>query len=248
MDLLACVASARTPQLLGELAAATGLNRSTAWRLLMTLEYHGLVERDPRTQAYVAGYELLHLAGANPRHQLVRAGARGPIDRLARETGETVSLLVPTASGIVAIDQRDENPRLASVSIVGVQLPLHAAASGKLRLAYATPEELPMLLGAAPKRFTSRTITEPGDIKAELEAVRRRGYAVEREEFEPGVSGLSAPVFDSNGHALAFVSIWGLTAHLPNRRLKELALTVRSAADEITTILAAEADEPATRL
>src|SRR2546430_15149012 len=86
--LLKAVARSRHPLTVGELAAATGLNRSTAWRLLATLDQHGLVERDPVTQRYSVGYAIVQLAAAGDYDALVRR-ARPVLARLAADTGET---------------------------------------------------------------------------------------------------------------------------------------------------------------
>jgi DNA-binding IclR family transcriptional regulator len=237
VELLKAVAGNRTPQSVGELADSVGLNRSTAWRLLMTLEHHGLIDRDPLTQRYVTGYEILRLAASASAHELIASRARATMDRLARDTGETVNLVVLTPRGIVSIDQSDTR-KIASVSVVGIHLPLHATASGKVRLAFAEPAVRTDLMAGPLEAFTGRTITAQRALIAELDEVRERGYAVERDEFEAGVSGVSAPVFDAKGHAAAFLSIWGLSSRLDEARLAELGPRVREAADEVSGQLA----------
>src|SRR5919201_6894677 len=87
--LLKAVAASAHPASAQELAEACGLNRSTAWRLLATLEQHGLVERDAVTQRYGVGYALLGIAAAADHDPLTRR-ARPALEQLARETGETV--------------------------------------------------------------------------------------------------------------------------------------------------------------
>src|SRR5439155_10446929 len=89
--LLKAVADSRQPLTVSELAAATGLNRSTAWRLLATLDQHGLVERDPVTQRYSVGYAIVQLAAAGDYDALVRR-ARPVLARVAADTGETANL------------------------------------------------------------------------------------------------------------------------------------------------------------
>ena len=91
--LLKTVADSPKPLTVVELAAATGLNRSTAWRLLATLDQHGLVERDPVTQRYNVGYAILQMAAGGDYDALVRR-ARPAVERLANKTGETASLAV----------------------------------------------------------------------------------------------------------------------------------------------------------
>jgi DNA-binding IclR family transcriptional regulator len=236
VNLLHAVSSSRTPRTVGELADAVGLNRSTAWRLLMTLEHHGLIDRDPVTQRYVIGYEVLRLAASASAHELIASRARPVMDRLAQATEETVSLVVLTPRGNVAIDQSDTR-KIATVSVIGVHLPLHATASGKLRLAHATEAEREELLTLPLAQLTERTRTDPEALDEELERVRAEGYALEQDEFESGVSGVGAPIFDSRDRMVAAISIWGLSARLPRPRLEELAPQVVRAADEISDTL-----------
>jgi DNA-binding IclR family transcriptional regulator len=243
IDLLKAVAASRAPRTVGELADDCGLNRSTAWRLLMTLEHHGLIDRDPVSQRYVIGYEVLRLAAATSAHELIASRARPVMDRLAKETEETVSLVVLTPRGIVAIDQSDVT-NIATVSVVGVHLPLHATASGKLWLAYVSGAERDEILTLNLDGLTTRTLTDSEALAAELRQVRQQGYAFERDEFEEGVSSVAAPIFDSRGHVAASISIWGLSARLTKARLRELAPHVKAAAAAVSGTLRGDAATP----
>jgi DNA-binding IclR family transcriptional regulator len=202
----------------------------------MTLEHHGLIDRDPLSQRYVIGYEVLRLAASAAPHELIASRARPIMDDLARDTGESISLVVLTPRGIVAIEQSDTR-KIASVSVVGVHLPLHATASGKVRLAFASAEEREQLLSAPLERYTEQTLTSKKALLPVIAEVREVGYAMEHDEFEPGVSGVAAPVFGPSGNITAFISIWGLTSRLSPERLTELGARVRSAAEELTTRL-----------
>jgi DNA-binding IclR family transcriptional regulator len=102
--LLKAVAASPHPPTALELARTCGLNRSTSWRLLGTLEHHGLVERHPATQRYSVGYGAILVAGGADHDSLVRR-ARAILQRLAAETGETVSLAVPKRMDLVYVDQ-----------------------------------------------------------------------------------------------------------------------------------------------
>src|SRR5256885_15194187 len=88
--LLKAIADSRQPLTVVELAALTGLNRSTAWRLPATLDQHGLVERDPVTQRYSVGYAILQMAAGGDYDALVRR-ARPAVERLANATPQTAS-------------------------------------------------------------------------------------------------------------------------------------------------------------
>jgi DNA-binding IclR family transcriptional regulator len=102
--LLKAIANSRRPPTLAELALQTGLNRSTAWRLLATMDLHGLVERDPVSQRYSVGYAILQISAGGDHDSVVRR-ARPAVERLAQKTGETASLAIAKRFELVYVDQ-----------------------------------------------------------------------------------------------------------------------------------------------
>jgi DNA-binding IclR family transcriptional regulator len=110
-------------------------------------------------------------------------------------------------------------------------VPLHATSTGKAFLAALPGEELDALLRAPLERFTATTITDPGDLRTELEAVRERGYAVSRGELEPALWGVSAAA-----RAAAVVSVWGADARV-RERIEELGALAADAASELAALL-----------
>src|SRR5947199_2042274 len=137
--LLKAVADSRQPLTVVELAALTGLNRSTAWRLLATLDQHGLVERDPVSQRYTVGYAFLRIAVASEHDPLARR-ARPVLERLALETGETANLALAKRFNLVYVDQVDP-PQIMAPNWLGRPVPLHATSSGKAFLAFLAKDE-----------------------------------------------------------------------------------------------------------
>src|SRR5437763_396578 len=117
--LLKAVADSHQPLTVVELAALTGLNRSTAWRLLATLDQHGLVERDPVTQRYSVGYAILQMAAGGDYDALVRR-ARPAVERLATATGETASLPVAIVS-VWGPEHRVTRERLPEIGKLAVR-------------------------------------------------------------------------------------------------------------------------------
>src|SRR5262245_18103958 len=132
--LLKAVADSRQPMTAAELAEQTGLNRSTAWRLLATVDLHGLVERDPISQRYGLGYAILQMAAGGDEDALGRR-SRPAVERLANETGETACLAVAKRFDLVYVDQV-EAPDVMSSNWLGRPAPLHATSSGKAFLAW----------------------------------------------------------------------------------------------------------------
>jgi DNA-binding IclR family transcriptional regulator len=235
--LLKTVADSRQPLTVVELANATGLNRSTAWRLLATLDQHGLVERDPVTQRYSVGYAILQMAASGDHDALVRR-ARPVLARLATTTGETASLAVAKRFDLVYVDQV-EPPHVMSPNWLGRSAALHATSSGKAFLAWLPPKEREALLTPARlKRFTDTTITTRKLLEDEFAEVRRNGYSVCVGELEETLFGASAAVLNMRERPVAIISVWGPQHRVPRERLPEIGEQAVNAAVEIKALLA----------
>jgi len=234
-ELLKAVANSRRPLTVVELASATGLNRSTAWRLLATLDQHGLVERDPVTQRYSVGYAILQIAAAGDYDALVRR-ARPVLERLALDTRETVNLAVAKRFNLVYVDQV-EAPQVMSPNWLGRSVALHATSSGKAFLAWLPPEEREALIPARLKRFTATTITTRRELEGELDAVRRDGYSICVGELEETLYGASAAVLNERDRPVAIVSVWGPEHRVFRERLPQIGVEAVRAAAKIKTLL-----------
>jgi DNA-binding IclR family transcriptional regulator len=231
LDLLHGIARSPQPILLAELAAVTGLGRSTAWRLLATMETRGLIDRDGPSGGYVMGPGALMLAaGAGERAILQRA--RPALERLARETGETAALAMPRRFGLYYIEQVDPPTRVAA-NWLGIELALHATSCGKAFLAYLPSSEREWLMAQPLERYTESTITDRRSLAAELDATVRRGFATCSGELADREYGVSAAVVDTLGRPLAVVGVWGPAERLPTARFEELGARVARVAAEV---------------
>jgi DNA-binding IclR family transcriptional regulator len=233
--LLKGIADARQAPTVVELAEACGLNRSTTWRLLATLERHGLVERDAVTQRYGIGYALLGIAAAADHESLTRR-TRPALERLARDTGETVGLAVAKRLHLVYVDQV-EAPQIMAVNWLGKAVPLHATSAGKAFLAYLDADERDALLEGELERFTAATVTDRPTLEEQFGAVRRDGYCICVGELEDALFGASAPVLGARRRPVAVVSVWASEHRVPRSRLDAIARRTRQAADEIEALL-----------
>jgi DNA-binding IclR family transcriptional regulator len=233
--LLKAIADARRAPTVIELAETCKLNRSTAWRLLGTLERHGLVERDPVTQRYAVGYALMGIAAAADYESLTRR-TRPALERLAVDTGETVGLAVAKRLHLVYVEQI-EAPQIMSVNWLGKSVPLHATSAGKAFLACLDPKERDALLDGELERFTAATVTDRATLEAQFDAVRRDGWCVCVGELEDALFGASAPVRGGRGRPIAVVSVWASEHRVPRDRLDAIARRTREAADEIEALL-----------
>jgi DNA-binding IclR family transcriptional regulator len=233
--LLKTVADASTPPTVLELAQACGINRSTAWRLLRTLEFHGLVDRDAITQRYTIGYGAIPIAAAVTDDALVRR-VRPLIESLATRTGESVTLAVAKRFHLMYVDQVDP-PDMIMPSWLGRPLPLHATSGGKVFLAWLRPAERAAILPKELQRYTDQTITDRNELDRELDIVRQTGYALCEREYEEFSSGASAAVLNSREYPMAVINVWGPAPRNPLDRLHEIGLEAVQTAQLVRALL-----------
>jgi DNA-binding IclR family transcriptional regulator len=125
-------------------------------------------------------------------------------------TGETVTLNVRSGFDRVCIDQAEGPHEVSWRQDIGKISPLYAGATGKVLLAYLSPEELKAYFHAVkPQRLTEFTIVRRDDIRRELQAIRKQGYAFGTQDRIIGVAGVSAPIFDAGGRAAGTLTIAG---------------------------------------
>ena len=222
----------------GELAAMLGVDKSIASRLAATLAQRGFLERVPGSEAFRLGPEVgrLGMLALGSSHNLIEL-ARGTMERLAEETGETVNLAVLEEDKAINIAQAD-SPHLVGVGDwTGWKTEPHATANGKVLLAFAESSLENLPLETPPKAFTERTITSLKELRSELEHVKSEGWASTLGELEEGFNGVAVPVFDASGRCLAALSVSGPVYRMPPERLPEVARLCRTAAEEISSRL-----------
>jgi len=233
--LLKAVADSTTPPNVLELAQACRINRSTAWRLLRTLEYHGLVDRDAITQRYTVGYGAISIAAAAADDTLVRR-LRPLIEQLVTTTGESVTLAVAKRFNLVYVDQVDP-PDVVMPSWLGKPLPLHATSGGKAFLAWLPADERAAILPKELQRYTDRTITDLDKLNRELDSVRQTGYALCVREYEEFSSGASAAVLSSHQYPIAVINVWGPAPRNPAKKLHEIGRAAARTAQAVRELL-----------
>jgi IclR family acetate operon transcriptional repressor len=216
-QLLVRVVESPAPVGVGELAATSGLPKSTTSRLVSALERQGLVQRvDGR--ALRPGPVLLRFAHRGvPEATLVEL-ADPVLAELARVSGETVNLAVPGADGPLHLAQRDGDYFVGTTNWVGRRVPHHASSNGKVFIAFGAvplPERL--------EKLAPRTITDPKALERGLARVRARGWASTLDELELGLAAVAAPVHGPDGSVVAALSISGPTIRLTSERIAKLA-------------------------
>jgi len=218
----------RGPLSLAGLVEATGLSRPTAHRLAAALEAHRLVGRDGAGR-YRLGLRVLGWAGAvQAEHGLVEA-ARPVLEALRDETGESAQLFVRDGDSRLCVAASERPSGLRDTVPVGAVLPIDRGSGGKVLLAYA-PDVGPAAGVAGAGGTTSRF---PGVDLAELESIRRRGWAASVAEREEGVCSVSAPILDSAGRIHAALGVSGPINRLGRQPGRRLAGPVVAAAREL---------------
>jgi DNA-binding IclR family transcriptional regulator len=217
-----------------EVARELGVHRSTALRLLATLERHGLVERDQRTAKYRLGGRLVQLASAVRGEADLRAVARPVCAALARQVGETVTLDVLDGEEIVPVEQASGSTSVVSVSWLGTRSPAHCAASGKVILAFGPEDVRSRFLARPLERRTSHTIASRAELEAQLKGALATGYARTDEELEVGLSAIAAPVRVPGGEVVGAIDVSGPAHRFGQAESVEIATRCIEAADELS--------------
>lgn len=191
-------------------AQELGVARSTAHRMLTTLQEAGLLRQDEATKEYRAGPALVQLAVAVIGATDIRAEAKLALERLASITGETAHLLTLEGTETVFLDGVEGRHVIRAASRIGQRGAAHASAAGKTLLAFLTPEELRTRYPSA--RLRGGTELAPrtrAELEEALEEVRRQGYATNFSESEPDLTAVAAAIPDRNGVPRFALSVSG---------------------------------------
>jgi IclR family acetate operon transcriptional repressor len=222
-----------------EIARITGLSRSTVHRLLASLRRHELVQQLPNSTNYALGPHVLRLAQVAFSNVNLQTAAKAIMPRLRDQCDETVGLharLGPTSRTV--LDQvESRQPLRRTYTEIGMSIPIHEGAPGKVLLAHSPAELQEQVLAGKLEAVTARTITDPKRLRSELERTRKNGYALSFEERVPGISTLAVPVFNHTGAVVAALSITGPSSRLTRRHLLDLVPLARGAAREISADL-----------
>jgi|YNPMSStandDraft_1061717.scaffolds.fasta_scaffold05695_3 IclR family acetate operon transcriptional repressor len=233
-------AMARGAAELREIAAQSGTGKSTAFRILYTLKELGYVEQATPAAPYALSWKMTALAMRGMGDRVLAQAARPHLVRLRDQLQESAWLAELRRDGVVLTEGVQALHKLRLSLDLGDACPLHATAVGKAVAAFLPEAARRRLLGKAPwARYTRRTITNSTVLEAELERVRRDGYAVNDEETVEGAFLAGAPVFDAEGRVCGAISVSAPTARCGAARRRAMIEAVRKAAAELSQDLAA---------
>ncbi len=223
---------------LTELVELTGLNKTTTFRIVTTLEEEGYLERDPGTKQYRPGLKVLQLGFTAISSLEFRQTARPYLRQLSQDVGETVSLSVLDNQDVIYVDRVRSSQIVGVVMGIGSRVPARCASMGKVMLAYLPGDELARRLDQPSEPCTANSITDRSAFELELARVREQGYALNDEELEVGLRAVAAPLWDSQAEVVAAINISGMVQTISYERMvTELAPKVVEAAGQISRAL-----------
>ncbi|HEY4141861.1 MAG TPA: IclR family transcriptional regulator [Pseudolabrys sp.] len=242
--LLETIAEAGGEATLTELATRTGLNISTCHHLLATLIQRGFAAKVSGRRLYALGSRIIALSHACLQVDLPRR-AQPYLEAINRATGETVHLAGLQGDNVMTLAVREARHavRVDSGKIGKVEAP-HATSVGKAMMAWLPEDEIRRILGHNLKRFTDKTITDMPTLLESLRHVRRNGYAIDREEYLPGVVCVGAAIRDQAGTVIGAIS-----ASTPAMRATEEHIgLMRDEISAATRALSAEFGDPSSQV
>ena len=223
-DVLDQVASFPHPVRFGQLLKTSTFPKATLYRFLQTLLSQGMLSYDPDRQTYALGMRLVRLAHAAWTHSSLAPIARNYLDQLSIDVGETVHLAQMDSSQVLYVDKRNASQPVEMYSQAGKVGPAYCTGVGKAMMAYLDAKELArVMVQQSFHRFTDTTLTPPADLRTELEAIKKRGYAFDREEHELGIICIAMPILTDHGRVLGALSVTGTTKRLTLKELEALA-------------------------
>jgi IclR family acetate operon transcriptional repressor len=231
--------SAGDPHLtLAQIAARLELNQSTVYRYVATLHAVGLLERDERRGGYRLGLRVVELAGVVLNQLAARREALPEMDRLRDDLGFLVNLAVLDGADVVHVAHSAPQGWPVWVTTPGRRAVAHCTALGKVLLAHRPWDEVRRVIEAAGWRpYTDRSIQDFDRLRAELDAVRANGFALDDGERGEGSLCVGAPVRDHSGLVVAALSVSSSTRRLDDGAREELPRRVVDAAARVSSRL-----------
>jgi DNA-binding IclR family transcriptional regulator len=234
------VAGFGRPVRFAELLDRSPYPKATLYRFVQVLTKQGMLHFDPDRQTYAPGLRLVRLAHAAWQTSALAPIARRHIDALSDAVGETVHLAQLDGAQVLYVDKRNARHPIEMFSAAGKVGPAYCTGVGKAMLAFLPDDQLNHAIAQQSfHRFTPHTYTSEAELRAELAAIRDRGFAYDREEHEPGIICIAHPILTRAGRVLGAMSVTSTTARESLAGLDRHLPRIRAAAEAI----AAEAQD-----
>jgi DNA-binding IclR family transcriptional regulator len=222
-----------------ELSKRLGLHKNNVFRLLATLEHRGYIEQNKSTENYRLGPKTLQIGAIFIEQRECRRQARPILEHLMASSGETAVVAVLRGNKVIYMDSVETNKTVRAISRVGVMLPAHCTAVGKMQLSFLPVAEIEKLYpeNTLPS-LTDKSIKTRDGLIADLKKTSERGYAVEHEEADLDVRSIAVPAKDFSKNVIAAVGIVAPAHRLSDDRLeKGVIAMVQEAGKALSTKL-----------
>jgi IclR family acetate operon transcriptional repressor len=217
-DLLVRVLESEQPVALSDLASATGIPKSTASRLVSALERRGLIEQDGERGRLRPGPAILRVAERGMLERNLVELASSSLETLSIASGETINLALPAHGGVEHVAQIESRHFLGAGQWLGRSVDYHCTAVGKVFMAFGRATMPAQTL----RKYTETTVSDPQELRDQVELVRREEFAAAIDELETGLAAIAAPVRGAGGEVVAALSISGPTVRMTPARIAEL--------------------------
>ncbi len=229
------VAAFGRPVRFAELLAQSPFPKATLYRFVQVLTKQGMLQFDPDRQTYSPGLRLVRLAHSAWQQASLAPIARPHLDALSDAVGETVHLAQMDHGQVLYVDKRNARHPIEMYSQAGKVGPAYCTGVGKAMIAFLPEEDLvPILAQQSFHRFTPGTLADETSLRAELTAIRDRGYAYDREEHEPGIICVALPILTRAGRVLGAMSVTSSTERTSLEELEEHLPRIREAVAAIS--------------
>jgi IclR family KDG regulon transcriptional repressor len=234
LEILLCFSS-ETPELtMTQIAERVGIHKSTAHRLLATLEQKQFLERDPVSGVYRPGIRILQMAYRVQEHNDLRQLAAPFLRKLAAQHRENVNLSILDDGEVFYLEVVESPQRVKLAATSGMRLPAFCTASGKAIIAFLPPETLETIIEGGLSQHTENTITDQEAFLKNIKQTREQGYAISLEEFEDGINAIAVPIFDKNDQPIASISVAGPAFRMSKSRMEEIAPMLKTTANYVS--------------
>ena len=234
MRILKCF-SEETPELkLSEISDHLDLNKSTVHGIVSTLKAHGLLEQNEENQKYKLGLKLMELGDVVAHSIDILKIAPPLLTELGKILNETIHIGILDGMEVSYIYKQESSQSMRIHTTIGARNPAHCTGLGKVLLAYVDPEILDEIMPEILERRTPNTIVDREKLYMELDAIRKKGYALDHEEIAEGLTCVATPLFDQNGSVKYAMSTSGPTFRMTEEKIDETIQNMKEVAKTLS--------------
>jgi len=220
-----------------EISDLLRLPRSTTYKYLAVMRECRLVDYDQSLGKYKLGMKLFELGTTVQDRIAIDRIARPYMEELSNQLEETVGLIVADGNWAIYVEKVEPENRGAFVLLVrkGTRFSLHGGAAGKILLAHHSDERIELFLKTQRLfKYTEKTIVDPHELRKELKAIRKVGYAFSEEEITLGIRALAAPILDNEGKIIAGLVVFGPIQRIDDQKKEKILKSILECSKKIS--------------